>query len=462
MHRTAHLAVIALALLASPRSLLAETKLVADDVAPYDVSGAAVAVSHNLAVLGAPLADGPTGVPSACGSAAIFRYNGIDWFQEKTLFGPALSANDRFGYDVAIDGDLVAIGAPYDDDAANDGGAVHLYRFNGSNWVFEATLVAPTPGAFDEFGAAVDVHGDRVIVGARNDDDRGLDAGAAFVYVRGGDGWHCEATLLAADGGSFDRFGFSVAISGTHALVGAPIDDPFGWGSGSAYAFAFVDGAWQATSKLKPADTSWSAEFGHSVDLDGSGAVVGAWGDDENGWDAGAAYVFRWNGATWTEEAKLLSSAGLAGELFGAAVAIHHNDVLVGAPLADFAGGNASLGVAIRFRHIGATWTQAETLTASANESANGLGTSVAVDDSAYLVGAPFAPSAGSESGCSYVFTLLPTLFADLNADGSVNQVDLAILLGAWGAAGGPADLDRDGVVGASDLALLLGAWTTF
>jgi hypothetical protein len=434
----------------------AETKLIASTVAPYDISGFAVGVSHNIAVLGAPLDDTPQHPGDATGSAAVFRFNGIEWVQEKTLLSPTPHANDRFGGAVSIDGDLIAVSSLFSDTAATDAGAVHLFRFNGAQWVFETTLLAPDASAFDQFGWSICVDGDRVVVGARWDDDRGLDAGAAYVFHREGGVWTVEAKLTADDGGPYDHFGAAVALSGDHVIIGAPQDDPFGWGAGSAYAFSLSDGAWFQHEKLRPADSASSAEFGTSVDIDGDMTIIGAWGDDQNGWDAGAAYVFQRDEGLggWLESTKLLASGGVGGDLFGCAVSIEGDNILVGAPNA------GSHGAAVRYHRQVASWNEMEVLTATADGAPLGFGYSVSLDDTAYLAGAPYENISGSESGCAYVFTLIDPLFADLNADGAVNSLDLGILLGAWGVAGGPADLNGDGLVDPADLALMLGAWS--
>ncbi|MBL9118446.1 MAG: FG-GAP repeat protein [Phycisphaerae bacterium] len=433
----------------------AQTKLLATNVAPYDISGFAVAVSGNIAVLGAPL-DDTNG--SASGSAAVFRWNGTAWIQEATLLAADGSADDRFGGAVSIDGDLIAVSSLFEDGAATDAGAVYLFRFNGSIWAPEAKLVAPDAGSFDQFGWSISVEQDRLLVGARHDDDGGLDAGSAYVFHRLESGWQFEAKLSAFDGGPYDLFGASVALSGNRAVIGAPNDDLYGWGSGSAYVFRRSSRGWISDAKLKATDQSWSAEFGQAVDIDGGTIVIGAWGDDEGGPDAGAAYVFREEDGVWAEEQKLLSDDGVAGDLFGCSVSVRGHNILVGAPLAS-ATGPAS-GAAVRFHKQGVAWNQQETLTAATNDSLFGFGYSVCIDDSAYLVGVPYDNDAGSEAGGAYVFTFLEPLFADLNADGSVNQLDLGILLGTWGVLGGPADLDADGIVGPADLALMLGAWT--
>ncbi len=457
MHRTRSASPVAAALALSVSACAwSQTKLVPADVAAYDVAGLSVSVSGNLAIIGSPYDDDKG---SGSGSATIFRFNGTAWIQEVKLLAADGAAYDSFGSAVGISGDRVAVAARYDDDGGVNSGSVYIFHFDGSDWVPEAKLHAGDAAPFDDFGCSLSIDGDRILVGARNDADKGFDSGSAYLFHRSGSAWTQEAKLTASDGTAFDRFGSSVSIRGGVAAVGAPIDDPSGWGSGSAYVFRLGGSVWSQEAKLKANDFSSSDEFGHSVAVDGNVIAIGAWGDDDAGWDAGAAYVFRFTGGVWSQDQKLVPNDGAAGDYFGSGVAIRGNNVLVGSPLCD-ATGPAS-GAAYRFRWSGSNWTQQQKLTAASNDPIYGFGYSVSIDVSAYLVGTPYDDDHGTESGCAQVFTILDSLFGDLNGDGVVDQFDMAILLGAWADLGGPADLDEDGIVGASDLALILGAWTS-
>jgi hypothetical protein len=435
-----------------------ETKLLPASVAAYDVAGQAVAVSGNIAVIGSPL-DDDNG--AASGSAFVFRWNGTLWVQEALLLADGGAAYDRFGCAVSIDGDRIAIGARYADMNGGNSGAVYLYRFNSSIWAPEAILVPTDATPFNDFGSAVALRGDRVLVGARFDDQEGLESGAAFVFRLEGNDWVQEAKLTATDAAPFDQFGTAVALDAGVALIGAPLSDPEGWAAGAAYVFHAPTrngGTWIQEAKLEPIGLPSSGQFGNSVSLAGHTAVIGAWGDDEIGWDAGAAYVFEYGDGAWTLDAKLTAFDADGGEYFGCGVSVRGPNILVGSPLSAASG--PANGAAYRYHRQESLWTSAEKLTPASNAPPSGFGFSVAIDSSAYLVGAPFDDSEGTEAGCAFVFTILDPLFADLNGDGSVNQLDLAILLGAWAVQGGPADLDQDGLVGQEDLALLLGAWT--
>ena len=165
--------------------------------------------------------------------------------------GPKLIADDGARYDylgfsVAISGDLAIAGASGDDDnKREDVGSAYIFRREGAAWVQEAKLTASDGAAGDNFAyRAVAISGDRAIVGAYADDDKGAASGSAYIFRRDGTSWVQECKLLADDGTAGDFFGQSVAIFGDRAIVGAPQDDDKGEGSGAAYVFRREGANW--------------------------------------------------------------------------------------------------------------------------------------------------------------------------------------------------------------------------
>ncbi|MDP6583398.1 MAG: FG-GAP repeat protein, partial [Anaerolineales bacterium] len=137
---------------------------------------------------------------------------------------------------VAIDGNLAIVGVRYDDDNGYNSGSAYIFRFDGSTWQEEAKLTADDGASEDLFGCSVAISGDVALIGSRYDDDNGYNSGSAYIYrFNGIDTWQQEAKLLASDGASSDYFGVSVAIDGNLAIIGAYGDDDNGWDSGSAY-----------------------------------------------------------------------------------------------------------------------------------------------------------------------------------------------------------------------------------
>ena len=199
---------------------------------------------------------------------------------------------------------------------------------------------------FDEFGTSVSLGstGGRtyLIAGAPKDDEAGTNSnsGAAFIFrdnMGGADGWGQIKKLVPTDAAIDDNFGFSVAISGEHALVGANLEDNSGLSNnGSAYVFAQALGGadnWGQRTKLIASDAQDGDNFGWSVALDGTEALVGARNDDDPGVDGGSAYFFSQNEGSpdfWGEVGKVLASDGASNDNFGTSVGISGGNSVVG------------------------------------------------------------------------------------------------------------------------------------
>ncbi|MBU1695026.1 MAG: FG-GAP repeat protein, partial [Verrucomicrobia bacterium] len=170
------------------------------------------------------------------------------------------AAGDRFGYAVAVAGDTAVVGAY--SNQTGQGAAYIFYRDEGGagNWGQAAKLTASDGAAGDEFGYAVCITGDTVVVGARHDDDGGADAGSAYVFYRdegGADNWGQVKKLTASDGAAGDEFSYSVSVEGDTAVIGAPFDDDAAAAAGSAYVFYRDQGGtdnWGQVKKLTASD----------------------------------------------------------------------------------------------------------------------------------------------------------------------------------------------------------------
>ncbi len=169
----------------------------------------------------------------------------------------------------------------------------------------EFKLTASDAAAGDVFGFSVALSGDTALVGAVGDDDAGSFSGSAYVFVRSGTSWIQQAKLTASDAASNDIFGGSVALIGDTALVGAAGDDDAGSVSGSAYVFVRSGTTWTEQAKLTASDAAAGDRFGIAVALNGSTALVVAPNDDDAAFSSGSAYVFVRSGTTWSQQAKL-------------------------------------------------------------------------------------------------------------------------------------------------------------
>lgn len=341
----------------------------------------------------------------------------LPWTEEDQLLAPSGAATDRFGRAVAISGDTIVVGAPFDDDDGLDSGAAYVFVRSGSSWSHQQTLTSTTLNPGDDFGKSVAISGDTIVVGAPDDPDSGFgNPGAAYVFVRSGSNWTEEAKLVASDATTSDSFGDSVAISGDTIVVGASWGDNLGARTGSAYVFVRSGSVWTEQQKLTASDAEISDFFGASVAVSGDSAIIGAKGVSyapSNG-PAGAAYVFVRSGSTWTEQQKLAASNLYAkpsvflnsSAEFGHSVAIDGDQAIVGARFCRFSTSGSGPGCAYSFTRSGSTWTENEILTGSTSANGDQTGYSVSLDGDTCVLGAPEADDIASSAGSAWVFVL--------------------------------------------------------
>ncbi len=380
-------------------------KLTADDGAAGDNFGSSVAISGDTVIVGAQW-DDDNGDGS--GSAYVFVLNGTTWNQQAKLTASDGAPEDWFGHSVAISGDTVVVGAHGDDDRGYGSGSAYVFVRDGTTWTQQAKLTANDGAAADAFGWFVAVSEDTAVVGAYNDDDRGASSGSVYVFVRNGANWSQQAKLHASDGISGDHFGWSTAVSGDTAVVGALDNDDSGTSSGSAYVFARSGTTWSQRAKLDASDGAAYDEFGCSVAISADTVVVGAHGDDDHGDGSGSAYVFVRDGTSWTQQAKLTAGDGAPGDAFGWSVFASRDAAIVGALDDDDNG--VSSGSAYVFTRLGAIWTQQAKLSADDGAASDTFGYCVAISGGEAVVGAPEDDDSGEGSGSAYAYALFPGL----------------------------------------------------
>jgi hypothetical protein len=333
--------------------------------------------------------------------------------QTSKLIVTDAEANDSFGYSLAVSANTLLIGAWQNDSVHSNSGAAYVFELDsGRNW-HQAIKLTPDDADFagDEFGRAVAIDGDWLIVGAQFDDSANKDFGAAYIFERTPDAdtaWSMVSLLTANDGAFHDYFGQTVAISGTVAVVGAPEDDDLGRESGSVYIFerSSSDGSWIQVAKLTASDGEGNDLFGSAVAIAGDTVIIGASGhshQDVN--NTGAAYVFvRQPDGSWNETAKLTASDSDELDQFGFAVALHGNRALIGAPFDDDSmniGGSAYFFERVEGSN---TWNQIGKLTASDPKLGNQFGHSVALTGGQALIGSPGNDERDKQSGAAYLF----------------------------------------------------------
>jgi len=334
--------------------------------------------------------------------------------QDVRLTATAGAEDDRFGWDVAMDGDLIVIGAEGVDDHLADksnSGAAYLFRFLANEWVLEKTLTPSNPQGNGHFGYAVAASGDTVLVGEpgasffgeQNSNLRGV----VHVFVRQGTDWQEESVLTASDGVGGARFGWSVDIKNGTIVVGAPRDNSHGDGAddGAVYVFEKVDGGWIEKSKLFDAEGIFSAEFGWSVRTSGERLIVGAPFEigELIGIRAGAAYIYSRVDGVWTLEEKMNAPVPIDNGEFGWSVAVNGERAFAGEIFDDTKGYRAGSVHAYVVGESG--WIHESEITASNAEIEDYFGYSIALSGDRLLIGALLHnEDPATRGGTVYVF----------------------------------------------------------
>merc|ERR1712176_216113 len=286
-----------------------------------------------------------------------------------------------FGISVALSGDTLLAGAVTDIGSGSLVGSVYVFVRSGSSWIEQASLSSGIADNDDFFGYSVAISGDTALIGAPTDSSKGGNAGAAYIFDRRGSSWSDPVKIIASEIEGNNHFGQSVALSGDIALVGAPSIEAAN--IGAAYIFVRESDVWSEQSTLNRLPNA----FGYSVAVSGDMAVVGRSSGNEQTGVHGSAYIFVRSDGTWTQDAQINSNSGDYSDKFGTSVAISDGKVLVGAPDDDSVH---------TFERCGSLWEESSMVTAA--ERGTNFGWSVAISRDAALAGAYL----DGDSGAAY------------------------------------------------------------
>ncbi len=434
--------------------------------------GQSVSISGNYAVVSAPDdaydAAGGDYKPMA-GSVFVLINDAGLWKPVAKLTAPVRNAYARFGASVAISGDYLVVG---ETGAIIMGdqylGLAHIFKRDQEGaWGFLKHIQARGTNPGDSFGETVDISGDYIVVGARNDDfdvndaNFVLNAGAAYIYEKnsgGADNWGLVKKIAPAIRELADSFGFSVAVEGDLIVVGAPGERqdaselvPLSY-TGAAYIYGKDHGGagnWGQVRKIAPtvrAEYDW---FGADVDISGNNIIVGAPFEDEDEQEvnhisyAGAAYIFsKDEGGTesWGQVRKLTATTRTSDAWFGNSVTISNNFAAVGSSYESFDGQgqnfvNAAGGAYLFKRDVanGGQWIPVQRFSPSTRLANENFGRSLALNSTTLFVGAfGLAQEAGEpdvlNTGTVYVFQQGPSLPVTL-ASFKVSKIENQALL---------------------------------
>lgn len=433
-------------------------KIIATDGAEYDRFGGSVAISGDIVVVGAPDKDGTNSYSGAAyvfyrnqgglnnwgqvkkltgsgqasahfgesvdisddtivvgepgyslgGQAYVFQRNqgGVNnWGQVQVIWGLDTDAGDQFGADVAIDNDLIAVGAPYNDPSgAANGGTVYMFYHDSAapnEWSQLDMLDGGYVYAGDHFGASVALDNGLLVVGAPDKEVAGSSSsGAAFVFTQiyYTDEWLEQAMLFPPAGTDDAKFGIDVAISGQFIVVGAYYQDV---GSnvvqGAAYVFQRSRGGvdnWGLLQEINAINGAVSDRFGTAVAISNDRIVVGASQDDVAGYpDRGSAHVFAIQAQDWYIHTSLVADASQHQTLD-----VDGDWMAVGLPYMTV-GGRAYNGAVNLYRRQLASWQFVKQITLSDGAAYDEFGFSVALDGDLLAVGAPGWEGGNSNQG---------------------------------------------------------------
>ncbi len=389
-----------------------EAILLASDGVAGEKFGVSVAIDGDYAVVGSYRAyhDG-----IQTGAAFIYHFDGSQWVEEAKLIEPSGEALYNYGLAVAIEGETVVVSAPH----ATVGyttwaGMVYVYGRVAGVWTLQQSLAMPEPGFDDMFGFALSLSGDGLLIGSTTGSiwERPMDR-TAFVYRFNGTSWLEEARLTHPhpDIPAQSYFGESVSLSGNIAVVGARHAYNGVILSGGAFVFHFDGTTWTEQAELFAEDLVNVESVGFSVAVDGDVVVLGAPDMTLPGMsNAGTTFVFRFDGTQWNQEAALISPDVVPGDNFGRQVGVKGDVIVVTAHGTDNACVDypyCNSGSAFVFRDDGSQWVLDQEFEASDGMDGDSFGGSdLATDGVKVLVPSYWADDQGSKSGKAYIFSL--------------------------------------------------------
>ncbi|NDJ51735.1 MAG: hypothetical protein GYB68_01470 [Chloroflexi bacterium] len=348
---------------------------------------------------------------SGAGAVYVFEYRNGSWGTPQMIAPEGLERDDRFGRALDLDGDRLVVSAVRDDDRGENTGAVWIFEYNGSSWQNTGKVAAGDVGVDGRFGYALALDGDHLVVGVRYDNEAGERAGAIYAFNYQGGTWVGPNKIVPSQLGANDRFGVTVAVDGDVLVIGSPGDDDAGEDAGAAYVFSHAGGNnWTLSDILLNPDPGGPAQgdefpdrFGVKVAIKGDLLAVAAADDNENGIDAGAVYTYTGSPGAWSGPTKLLPDEVEAGDEFGGTLALSSDGFLVVGALGDDDRG-ADSGAVYLYQYVNGEWRSPQKLVPTDLQNGDQFSVGVSVDAGRLAVGSRSDDDAGLNAGSAYVF----------------------------------------------------------
>lgn len=373
----------------------------------HSSNGLNVAVDSGTALVGDPGAS----------IVYVFSRQNDTWQKQQTLSGSPTDDHPNFGHSIALDADTAVIGAPLDNPGGNQyAGSAFIFTRNNGTWQESQKLTAPDPTANDKYGAGVAVDGDLMAVGAPKDAHDGqFGAGGMFLYERSGGTWQKQRDWGVA-GDPLEDFGSTMALDAGTLVVGNASESP-------VRVFEHRNGTWYHEVGLEPDAANATRAFGRSLAIAGDTILVGDFDAHPDSRDqVGAVHVYRHQNDKWKQTRRLAPSGLTSHSMFGASISIDAETAIVGAPFHEFDGTRLT-GAAYLYTRVNGDWHERDRFGASNAREDDYFGGSTAVGGEALFVGQYSDPSsAGSRNGPKtvYVYGLVP----DTDEDGIADPED--------------------------------------
>jgi hypothetical protein len=339
---------------------------------------------------------------------SVMTQSSLTFTQTKLLAADAAQYN-YFGLSVAVRGDTAIVGAYGKSDLVRNAGAAYAFTRNSGSWTQQARLGTSTPLIDAYLGATVATNGSYTAagapyasVGAQND---------GVVYLFSNATWQQQTILLPNDPDSLSQFGNALAINDNTLFVGAPMHDSFGVNAGAVYVFTFDGVSWVQQQKLIGVDTAPGDRFGSALALNDGWLAVSAPLHSSPGSPGGAVYLFEFDGVSWVQRYKVGAPDTIAGDRFGSAIALDDGWLAVGVPLHRFVG--SASGAVYLFEFNGTAWVQRQKFVASDTAGSDQFGSALALENRRLVVGAPLHNSNGPASGAVYIFERATTTWIE-------------------------------------------------
>lgn len=295
---------------ASPTWML-DQEIRIDSSFPGMLQGSRLAIDGSTLAVGVPQ-DSQLGF--IAGAVYVFQRSSSSsppWKLVQVLLAPDGKHGDFFGAGVALDGNRLVVGAPWESSFGASSGAAYCFERSPDatdSWVFRQKLQPVSLKATFAFGATIAIRGDTLAIGAPNSDAGVLDGGAVYLYQAGVDGWEESQVVTAPDIEAKDSFGGGIALSRNWLLASSPLDDDLGMEAGAVHVFRRESGRWMHHQKLLAEDGKALDSFGAYLAMDGDTSYVGTPFVDFAGLDAGAAYTYALDRAStsWIQASRFL------------------------------------------------------------------------------------------------------------------------------------------------------------